>query len=50
MKRPPYSFEEGELSGELVEDEGKGVIRKCCGASFPVFFQHLDLINRYCMI
>jgi hypothetical protein len=35
-----------------MHDGRKGVIGKCCGASFLVFFQHLslDLINRYCMI
>ena len=38
IENPPYSFEEGKQSGELVEDdERKGVIRKCCVASFPGF-------------
>jgi hypothetical protein len=49
----PYTSEEGQQSGELVEPEDDGrdkVIGKCFGASFPVFFQHLDLINRCCMI
>jgi hypothetical protein len=36
---PPYALEERKQSGESVEDDvRKGGIRKCCGASFPVFF------------
>jgi hypothetical protein len=51
IEKPPYAFEERNQSGESMEDDGrKGVISKCCGASFPGFFQHLDLINRYRMI
>jgi hypothetical protein len=47
----PYAFGERKQSGESVEDDTQaGGIGKCCGASFPVFFQHLDLINRYRMI
>jgi hypothetical protein len=51
IESPPYAFEERKQSGESEEDGGrKVVIGKCCDASFPVFFQHLDLINRYRVI
>lgn len=51
IERPPHAFEERKQSGESVEDGGReGVISKCCRAPFPVFFQHLDHIDRYRMI
>ena len=51
MEKPSYAFEERKQQEESVEDDGrKGVIRKYCGASFPIFFQRQDLINRYRMI
>jgi hypothetical protein len=51
IEKPPCAFGERKQSVESVEDDGReGVIGKWCGASFPVFFQHLDLINSYRVI
>jgi hypothetical protein len=51
IEKPTSAFEERKQSGESADDDRQeGVVGKCCRASFPVFFQHLDLIDRYGMI
>lgn len=51
IERQSYVLEERKQSGESEVDDGrKGVNGKCYDASFPVPFQYLDLINRFCVI
>jgi hypothetical protein len=46
IEKPPYALEERYRSGESVEDDGReGVIGKCRGTSFLVFFKHLYLTD-----